>query len=111
MGACLHLSARVLNICIEVLTGFRGIFTPDGPNNPLLSQSCIFENANGEKNKHFKDGEREESPHAWVNFMGQAAGTSSQRLPPTDHPNSCRDKKNLKLSNDGRWELGEILCQ
>lgn len=83
VSTCLHLSARVLNICIEVLTGFHHIFSPDGPNNPLLSQSCIFENANGEKNKHFKDGEWEESPHAWSSSR-VTQQPHPLRLPPTE---------------------------
>ena len=104
----LHLSTRVLNICIEVLTGSSHTFSPDGPNNSLLSQGCICENANGEKNKHFKDEEGEESLHAWVQFMGQPAATSSQRLPPTeDHPDSCKEIKRISsFSVMGDGSLG-----
>ena len=61
-----------------------------------------------EKNKHFKDGEGEESLHAWVQFMGQPAATSSQRLPPTeDHPDSCKEIRRISsFSVMGDGSLG-----
>lgn len=60
------------------------------------------------KKKHFKDGEGEESLHAWVQFMGQPAATSSQQFPPTeDHPNSCKEIRRISsFSVMGDGSLG-----
>ena len=109
----LHLSTRVLNICIEVLTGSSHTFSPDGPNNSLLSQGCICENANGGEKQAFQ---------GWGGggvsaCLGPVHGSTSSHILSTTSSNRRpprfmqRDKKNLKLFSDGGWELGEILCQ
>lgn len=40
----------ILKVHIEILTGFSHIFTPDGLDNTLLSQSCVLEKCSGSGN-------------------------------------------------------------
>ena len=40
-----HPTARILKVYTEALTGFSHVFSPDGLNTTLLSQSCILENS------------------------------------------------------------------
>lgn len=44
MGKSLHMSTRILKVCIESLTGFSHIFSSDGLNE-TFSQGCILEMA------------------------------------------------------------------
>ena len=49
LGSCkvrksLNLPTRILKVCIEDLTEFSHIFSPDGLSNAIVSQVCIFEN-------------------------------------------------------------------
>ena len=39
------LTAKILRVYIEALTGFSHVFSPDGLDSTLLSQGCILETA------------------------------------------------------------------
>ena len=75
--------ARILKVCIELLTKFSHVSSPDGLNSTLLSQGCVLENSsccgNRRQNVHSKDkGEGEEPPIARVQITGQLVVTPSQ---------------------------------
>ena len=71
-----------LKVYVETLTGFSHVYRPDGLNNTLFFQVCIFENGsqgkNSGQNVYSKDrGGDEEPPIAWVQLEDQPTVTSS----------------------------------
>lgn len=71
-------SPRPPKVCVENLTGFSHVYSPDGLNSTLLSQSCILELAPSERSIHSEDREGgEEPPIAQVQLKSQLPITSS----------------------------------
>ena len=82
-GRSLHLSARVLKVCIEALTGFSHIHHSACLYNTLLSKGCVLDGSgNNAWNVliHFK--KREGGWGGQVQLSGQLAVTSFPRPPP-----------------------------
>lgn len=90
-------SPRPPEVCVENLTGFSHIYSPDGLNSTLLSQSCILELAPSEWSIHSEDREGgEEPPIAQVQLKSQLPITSSWWPPPKSYiRNGWRLKRSL----------------